>query len=422
MHKTVKVLPMVKLRALQWCLICAAGLSLGLSVAAASQEVDRAEIDRYSREAEEALANKNLQKAATALEKLAQLTPNVAEVHGNLGMVYYTEGQYSKAAVSFQQALKLDSKMTTAELMLGICLAELGRHKEAVPLLEPAYQHPPDPEIARLIGLELQRAYWGLREYAKANAVSDELLTRYPKDPEVLYYASRLHADQALRSMFQLIREAPESSWVRRARAEVFESQRDYALAIKEYQIILRMDPQLPGVNFQLGRVLLLSSESEATRNEAMKAFEAELAIDPQNSDAWYEIGEIRRRRGQFEQAAKAFLQAVKYHAEFEEAQIALGRTLATLGKPEEALPHLLTAIRLNPTNEVSHFLLASVYKALGNLEHYREEMEQFHKYHFRPYARVASSPSRSLAGVTDLPPKVTKQELERNSESQSQE
>jgi tetratricopeptide (TPR) repeat protein len=176
------------------------------------------------------------------------------------------------------------------------------------------------------------------------------------------------------------------------------------------------MDPRLPGIHFQLGRALLLGSETEKTRDEALQAFQKELVVDPQNSNAWYEIGEIHRRRGQFDQALEAFAQAVRYHAEFEDAQIALGRTLMNLGRPQDALPHLLAAVRLNPTNEVSHFQLASVYKSLGDMAHYQEEMALFQKHHVRPHAGAGR---RAWEALRVLPSEVTKQKLDPEAGSQ---
>ncbi len=61
------------------------------------------------------------------------------------------------------------------------------------------------------------------------------------------------------------------------------------------------------------------------------------------------------------EQARQHFLRAIQHHPEFEDTQIALARILINLKEQREALPHLLAAVRANPTNEVSHFLLATV-------------------------------------------------------------
>ena len=63
-------------------------------------------------------------------------------------------------------------------------------------------------------------------------------------------------------------------------------------------------------------------------------------------------------------------------------------------------------AVRLNPQNEVSHFLLASAYKALGETASYQSEMGLYEKYH-------SSGPHTGLRipGATAAPP-VTPQEL----------
>ncbi len=235
----------------------------------AAPQTNKAEIERYSQATEHGMAKKNFEEAAAALEKLAQLTPNVAEVHGNLGMVYCAQGRFGQAAAALQRALKVNSSMSNAELMLGISFAELGRSREAVPILEPAFRHPPDSQIGRLIGLELQRAYVALQEYAKADAISHELLNRYADDAEILYHASRLHGDRTLQLMNRLVNIAPNSVWVQLAFAQVHESEKRYDAAITQYRLALKMDPRLPGVHFSLGRALLLSSNSEKARDRS---------------------------------------------------------------------------------------------------------------------------------------------------------
>jgi hypothetical protein len=45
-------------------------------------------------------------------------------------------------------------------------------------------------------------------------------------------------------------------------------------------------------------------------------------------------------------------------------------------------VPHLVAAIQLNPKNEISHFLLASAYKSLGDPTDYENEMALFRRYH----------------------------------------
>jgi tetratricopeptide (TPR) repeat protein len=388
-------------------LYCALLLLPGVSANLCARQVGQAEIEKYSQQAEQALSEKNWDGAAKALERLSLLAPKVPEVQANLGLAYYSQGRILEAAQAFQRALKLNPQMARAERMLGLCFAELGRNQEAVSVLEPAFRHPPDNQMGRLIGLDLERAYAGLHQYARAAAVFDILLSRYPNDPEILFHASRLYADRAYQLIQRLMQEAPDSVWVHYATAEVHESLQHYDLATREYRTVLEMEPRLPGVHFRLGQAILLGSRDSKAVSEAIHEFEQELTIAPENADAEYELGEIDRERGQFDQSLEHFSKAVRYQPQFEEAQIGLSRALISLNRPREALAHLREAVRLNPQNEVSHFLLASVHKALGETTEFEHELALFQKLHAAGLRSGLRLPSASA------PPKVTRQELD---------
>src|SRR4029079_13524344 len=100
---------------------------------------------------------------------------------------------------------------------------------------------------------------------------------------------------------------------------------------------------------------------------EAAKEFESELAISPENASAEYELGEIAREQGQVDVAREHFLRAVRYNADFFEAQLGLGRLLLKQDNPREAVRHLQQAARVEPRGAQPHYLLASAAKAPGD-------------------------------------------------------
>jgi tetratricopeptide (TPR) repeat protein len=388
------------------------------SASSRGQETHGDAIQRYSDQAAQAMARRDAGAAAVALEKLARLTPTVPEVHANLGTVYYTQGRFAQAAQAFERALRLNPRLSNAPLMLGICYAELGRAKEAIPILEPAFRHPPNNEIGRTIGLKLMGAYVSLDQHTKALEVIEELLTRYPNDPELLYRASHLYGDRALQTMVRLVQVAPESSWKRMAFAEALEAEKRYDLAIIEYKKVLGADPGFLGAHYRLGRALMLNAvDSKEAREEALKEFQLALAQDPRNAGAEYELGEIYRRRGQPEEAAGHFSRAVEIDPRFEDARIGLARALIQLKRPKEALSQLRAALELNPRNEVSHFLLARAYSSIGDTANYQKEMGLYQKYHLRPYAEKAAEGDQIPSALTNS--EATKQTLDREPSSQ---
>jgi tetratricopeptide (TPR) repeat protein len=354
-------------------------------------------VDELSDKAQQAMAAKDWPTAAPALEKLAQLTPRVAEVQANLGLAYYSLNRIAEAAPAFERALKLNPRMAQARLLLGLCEAELGRSDEAVKVLEPAFARPPDDELGRLIGFDLERAYTAQRRNDKAMSVAEELARRYPNDPEVLFHVSKLLADRSYQLMSRLLRLAPDGVWAHYALAEVHLSQQKYDFAMAEYRKVLEMSPRLPGIHFQIGRCFLARSKEPASLDAALSEFRQELETDPRNAEAEYEIGEIQRERGEFASALEHFQHAVRDQAGFAEAEIGLGRTLNSLGRVREAMQHFEAAAKADPENPAPHFLLASAYRALGASARQQQEMALFQKLRSatRPAAEGLVAPSR---------------------------
>jgi predicted Zn-dependent protease len=271
--------------------------------------------------------------------------------------------------------------------------------------------------VGRSIGLNLSSAYLSLNQQTKALQITGALLDRYPNDPEILYRASHLYGDMALKTMTHLVDVAPGSIWKRMSFAEALEAEKKYDLAIIEYRKVIADEPDMPAVHYRLGKALLLQApDSAEARDEALKELQQAVALDPRNSAAEYEMGEIYRRQGQIKLARDHFSRAVTLDPTVEDAQIALARTLIRLQEPKDSVPHLEAAIQLNPANEISHFLLASAYKSLGKSTDYETEMALYRKYH--------SQASQEKSGEAEQPPQAmatpafTKQTLDPETKS----
>ena len=373
----------------------------------AAQQSGPATLQRYYQEAQNAMAEKRLDAAAHAYEALTRLDPNTAENYAQLGLIRYIQGSFVEAAPAFRKALALKPGLPQADVLLAICLSELGRYAEAEPGLIKGFQHPPDAATKRLIGLELVRSYSRLKHWDKAVQIAVKLTQLYPDDPEVLYHVGRLHGDVAYQTMIRLSNAAPDSIWVHQAAGEAHEIQGHGELAIAEYQQVAALDPSRPGIHFRLGRALCLR-EDPVSREQARREFEKELQIDPTNAGAAYEIGEILRKNGELEKARDSFADAVQRQADFEEAHIGLARTLIELNEPKKALPYLEVALRLNSQNEVSHYQLSRVYKALGKTTEQQKELELF-----RRLREQKRSQEKSLAAASFNLEDVTRQSVD---------
>lgn len=344
-----------------------------------SQQPNDALLQQYSAEAQAAMAAKHYDDAAKDYQKLIQLDPGIGEIYSNLGLAYFQEEKYGRAVSAFQEALNLKPGLLNAKYFLAMSLAEIGQDEKALPALEQGFRDAQNPELKRLLGLHLETAFTGLGHDREAVSVALELTRLYPNDPEVLYQTGRLCGNFAFLSMQRLQQVAPESAWRHLASGDVFESQGDYALAIREYRRVLALDPSRPGVHYRLGRVLLRSKQ-QGSQAEALKQFEQELEMDPTNGSAAYEAGEIYRKMGQINKAQRLLENALEHYPNLEEAQVEMGRVLIAGKQPQLAVTHLQKAISLNPEDEVAFFQLAQAYHELGNAAEQQKALAEFQR------------------------------------------
>jgi tetratricopeptide (TPR) repeat protein len=366
-------------------------------------------VERYAEEGESALAAGRYADAEKVFEKLRELEPGMAEVHANLGLIYFQERKFEQAVPTLRQALKLKPTLTKSDNLLAMSLSEIGHYSEAVPGLEKCLHHSSGSEIKRMCGLELQRAYTGLKKDDKAVEVAMQLNRLFPDDPEILYQTGKIYGNFAFLTMEKLAQVAPTSVWKHLAAAEAHESQGSYDQAITEYNEVLKLEPQRPGTHYRIGRSLLgryWQRHSSEDLTAAEKEFEQELQIDPANANSAYELGELRRKANRFDEARQYFEQALQHYPDFPEAQLGLAAVLQAKKLNDQAVIHAQRAVAIDPENEVGWYRLAQIQKALGNNAEQEKALAEYRRLHDK------SSQQRGLEPVFS-PREVTKQEVE---------
>ncbi len=330
--------------------------------------------------AERAISESRFAAAAADYRRLVEHSPDLPELRAKLGWIYYQMGSFEDCAETFAGALQVKPQMPTAEALLAICRSELGRFEESVPVLARLFERPPDPSLTRMIGLELQRGYLGLKRFHDAAATALRLSRSFPDDPEILYYTGRLYGDFSFLTMQKLSNLDGESVWAQLAAAEAYETRERFELAIVEYRKVLEVAPHRAGIHFRIGRILRYDLQPRRPLSEAVREFEQELDLDPSNASAAYELGEALRVMGEEERARAYFEQAIRYYPLYEEPRIGLARVLLNSNKPGEAIPHLEKAIGIRQDSEVPHYLLAQAYRQLGDEERSRKALLRFQR------------------------------------------
>lgn len=357
------------------------GLLCPLPHAATAQSSNEDAASQYANAGQQALATGQYATAQTNFEKLVKLEPGIAEVHATLAVIYYKQRAYDLAVREIHTAQKLKPSLPKLDSLLGMSLAEMGRFHEALPGLDKGFKQQADPEVRRMCGLQLLRAYTSLNRDPDAVETALALNKYFPSDPEVLYHTGRIFGNIAYVVMEKLHDEAPNSVWMLQAQGEANEAQKDYDAAIVAFNHVLVLDPTRPGIHYKLGRVYLKRYEEAhkpEDRDSAKSEFAAEVAVDPGNGNAAYELANIDLELGNLDAARKGFEQVTTRFPDFEEALVAIGGIRLQDQKPELALQPLQHAAELRPDDKVAWYRLAQAERALGHHEASQKAMVKF--------------------------------------------
>ena len=356
-----------------------------VALAAPAQTSRASQAAKYATEGQQALAQNDYAEAEAAFKKLEALEPGIAEVHATLAAINFKQRNYDQAVVEVRKAQRLKPGLQKLDSLLGLSLAEMGRFSEALPPLEKGFHQTADPEVRRMCGLELLRAYSELDRAADAVETALALNKLYPNDPEVLYHTGRIYGSQAYNVMERLHDTAPGSVWMLMAQGEANESQKQWDAAIVAFNKVLALDPRHPGIHYQLGRIYLSrfhDTFNSADREQAMREFTAELDIDPQNGNAAYELANYQAEIGNSAAAREQYEHLIQQFPDFEEALVGLASVNLSLQKPADAVPLLERATHLRPSDEVAWWRLAQADRATGDLKGQQQALATFQKIH----------------------------------------
>ena len=257
----------------------------------------------------------------------------------------------------------------------AIKLAQNGRCEEALPALKRASQPGTDKTVRRTAAFAGVRCAMLISQTGAAVDFLQMLNREFPNDPEVLYLSVHTYSDLSTKAAQQLAVTAPNSIEGHKLDAEALEAQGKWDAAEKEYKAVLAQNPQLPGIHFLLGRLLLSKPDVGPTAGEdAKREFLAELKIDPSNAGAEYVLGEMARQDSQWDNAIRHFSRATELDAGFGDAFLGLGSALLSAKRFADAIPPLQTAVKLEPRNPGAHYNLATALTRAGRKEEAEKE------------------------------------------------
>ena len=244
----------------------------------------------------------NMGRYAEAIEQYRltlRAAPPAAAVHlrVNLALAYYKSFQIVEARDELSRLYAEHSADLNATMLLADCHLRLGEYKQVIELLTPLE---PEPSNNRAIPYMLGMAYI--------------------RDGQVAAGQQRL--DRILRD--------GDSAEGRFLLATGFLMAKDFPSAVKAFARAIELNPNLPSLQSFYGMALLATGDADA----AAQAFRNELAANPNDYDANFQLASILAHRRQFEAALPLLGRAVEVRPGAAEARAALSNALQGKGPP----------------------------------------------------------------------------------------
>jgi tetratricopeptide (TPR) repeat protein len=347
----------------------------------ASADGQAQSVNQILARAEASYTQGNWKAAAEEYGQVVKLAPKNVVAYVRLGVAYQKLGMPEKAETAFQHAMSFDPTLPEVDVLLALSYIGLHKYQDAIPLLDKAVDKKSYDLPVRLVaGERLAEIYFRLEQDDEGLAVVLRLQKLAPDNPDVLYIASKAYATIWKNTVARMLKKDPNSYRVHQVLADVAEAQGRFADAAKEYRLIIKMEPQLPGFHYQLGRMILLADKTPAAKQEALAEFQKELEINRRDAPTYAEIGDIYLSRHDLKNAAQGFSSAINLQPSNVEARIGMGKVLLEQKDYASAAEQFEKAAEIDPTDEKAYYSLMLAYRNLGRMGEAKRASDKFNE------------------------------------------
>lgn len=273
----------------------------------------------------------------------------------------------------------------TPDLRQGFALLQAGNSEQARDVFEavltttPADLQAQDGEIKASEAIALRER--GAGHLVNALQALVRAQTFAPNNAHLLFDLGVLedemhlypNAETALTSAQQLDPHNPDIDYAM-ARVKIDEGQLD--AAARNFKIYLQARPDDASAHFGLGRVYELGMHFDQAKAEFLRSTE----LQPIQTEAWYELGDIALKQNDYAAALPYFQKVLARDARHAGALADAGQTLYREKRYDDALVYLRRAVAAAPEYQPGHYYLGLTLTRLGQKEEAERELQTAQK------------------------------------------
>jgi tetratricopeptide (TPR) repeat protein len=313
--------------------------------------------------------------ALAALRRAAELLPQDAEAHANLGSELRARGEWEVALASLRRSLAFEPRNPDVLSEAADAERALGRPREAVPLYERALQLDPRRREAHN---NLGNAFLELNQAAAAVRCYRQALTLRPDDAQVLCNLANAlrqlgESEEAIACSRRAIALAPGLAMAHNNLGLLLASRGERAAAVTSYREALRLKPRYIEAFNNLGTVL----REQGARREALSLCRQAVELDPSRADGHCNLGYALFDARRLAEAVGSFRTALALDARNVSAHLGLAAALRVQGFSAEAEASCQAALAAEPRSSAALSLLGELCADRGRFEQALELFER---------------------------------------------
>ncbi len=281
------------------------------------------------------------------LNRGAELRPEHAATHYELGRLYTEKEEFSRALTLFLMASKINSSSVKYNMGVALALFNLEEYKKAITLYEAITNI--DQSISEVYyNLSMARTKTG--DYDQALVDISMAIKLKPISPTYLYTIGEISEalgrdDNAITYYLSAIKLDKEYYKPMLNLGNIYEKQEKYSDGLMILKRAFAINPEDPGVRFSLGTSYLHNKEYESS----LVLLEEAYNMDKESPVKLYNLSLAHTEVGENEKAEMGFKKVIEMDLNFYDAYYYLGQLLYSLDRKEEARTLFNRVLELNP-------------------------------------------------------------------------
>ncbi len=300
----------------------------------------------------------------------------------HLGLLYYRQGKYSKALNSFSESIKVDPQFVNAHYSQGLCYDRLLSNNRAIEAYKNSLRIKPDLYQGHFnLGISYKKIgkhTLALNSFSRAEKINpndsnlfyqrgelfakegkirdakseyEKAIRLNPKHYEARFNLALLQSKsnqkpQAKGLLNQLQIERPEDPTTSYQLGIIAEEEKNYTLAISEYQNALKKDESYYKAHLNIGGVY----SKMKNFNEAESAYKAALELNPSAFEPSLNLGNIYFRAKNYTEAKKYYEEALLIRPNHADTRLAFAQSLEKLGSYKQSERQYLLILDQKPS------------------------------------------------------------------------